>query len=1110
MLRKTLRSALSLVLVFCLLLGMGGNAIALAVENPASGAIDQIDAKVNATIAELEALIADLEKEVETQEQNLADAQAKLESGKEDLAAAQATLDEKKGLLEDARAELDKLQGKLDEADTMLGKLEDKVAKYQADLDQAQIDLDDAQLKLDDAQTQLNNAHAQLAEKRGHLTDAQTKLDEAQAQLDELKDQLAEYDLMTIEEIIEMVVAEMMGEGEAHPFYTIVTVSDEVQDGGYYCAIDETWTRPTLGLKVDVAVMPGTVVLIYGGFAMGGPNVGDYLEGVVLQTWSAEEAPTATNITEAQEELDDAQAQLDDAQTQLDNAQTQLDDAQTQLDNAQAEKDAAQGLKDGYQAKLNDAKLQLKDAQDQVAWAKGEYQKLYDTIDEIETTIDNYQAKADEADAAVVKAEEALPKAEVALVEAKEALADAKALVENIKTTYATLHNAVTDPEVSVDFVRETVNTLNEQVKALWASALTLQTSLHELIDAYKELEGFAIDPIVIEDYYFAGLTIEKFEVGEYHYEEADFHFAGYEFDGYTVDPVTVEGYTFEGFTAPEMPAQLTEISNTLDNVIAKVTTLNEAVSYYVAAAKPYIAKALDVAEETLGITYETLKNNLNKEGVKKVYNWLYNNPDKVCGLVEKFGVYGLEKLVQYGPYALDLLENHSDMVILGMKLTVGATYAAAIFGAKALGYVGDKLDFLADYKDDVVAAARKLYAKYGDEAKALVMVYVEYLELEERYYNATHADVTFFHDSLYVAIGDQTAVSNSYVDELADMLGIAHMTENLAEYGLTVEAAMDLVNANADLIAKADLITLSFSNINASTDLLNALVADYENSWTTEVGQGVSNGIDKVLAAMKARLTAAGVSEENVALVDEAGDLIYKALNKLNAYLVEEGLDEATVNMVMEATEAYAAAYIARAAWYPALVKTIREVNPDAQVVIVGTYNDLEGVVVEVAGREFNVGQITRCLTAVANLENLLQAFVCENVTYVHASAVETEFEAAAYENINNLGILMSVLNDEMLPSEAGHKYIAEEIYDALNVEYKIWGDVNGDHKVNCRDARLILQYAAGLITEDDLDLTWGDVNGDGKVNSRDARLILQLRAGMIEHFPVCNLSEE
>ena len=909
MLNKTLRSVLSLTMVFCLLLGVSGNAIALAVSNPAAGAIDNIDSKVNSVVADLEATIAELEKEVATQEQNLADAQGKLDSGKEDLAEAQKTLDEKKELLDEARDELNQLQGKLDEADEMLGKLEEKAAEYQAQLDDAQVELEKKQAAYDKA----------------------------------------------------------------------------IADG-----------------------VPA-------------------------------------------EALADAKAELVEAKKQWEDADK----------------------------KLKDTLVQLADAHEQVAWAKGEYQKLYDTIDEIEGTINNYQAKVDEANAAVVKAEDALPKAEVALVEAKEALADAKTLVENVKATYATLHNAVTNPEVSLEFVRETVATLNAQINELWASALTLQTSLHELIAAYEELEGFAIDPIVIEDYYFAGLVIEPFEVDEYHYEEVGFHFAGYKFDGYTVDAVTVEGYTFEGFTAPEMPAQLTQISNTLDNVIAKVTTLNEAVRYYVAAAKPVLAKALNVAEEALGITYTALKNNLNKATLVKVYNWLYNNPDVVCGLVKEFGVFGLDLLVKYGPYALDLMVAHPDLVVLGMKATVLGAGATVTLGAKALGYVGDKLDFLADYKDDVTNAVKKLYAKYGDEAKALVEVYVDYLQLRERYENATHADYTIFHDSLFVAIGDGTALPGGYTDKLAEMLEIPHMSENLAQIDMTIAEAIELVKQEADLLGKADMITLGFSNIIASRNMLNALNGEEVTDWSAAVGE-------------------------------TAGDAIAAGLVELKAILVEEGLDEETVNMVLDAVNAYAYAYAARIMLYPELVKTVREVNADALIVVVGTYNDLEGVVVDVNGREVNVGKYAQYLMYAANLENLLQAMFSEGVLYVSANQVETVFEENAYENLNNLGYLMSILNDEMLPSDNGHAYIAEQIYNALNVEYKIYGDVNGDRIVNCRDARLILKYAAGLITEDELDLTWGDVNGDGKVNSRDARLILQLRAGQIEHFPVCGLYEE
>ena len=46
MFNKTIRSALALLLVFCLMLGVSGNAIAMAVSNHIPGAIDKIYNKI--------------------------------------------------------------------------------------------------------------------------------------------------------------------------------------------------------------------------------------------------------------------------------------------------------------------------------------------------------------------------------------------------------------------------------------------------------------------------------------------------------------------------------------------------------------------------------------------------------------------------------------------------------------------------------------------------------------------------------------------------------------------------------------------------------------------------------------------------------------------------------------------------------------------------------------------------------------------------------------------------------------------------------------------------------------------------------------------------------
>lgn len=65
-------------------------------------------------------------------------------------------------------------------------------------------------------------------------------------------------------------------------------------------------------------------------------------------------------------------------------------------------------------------------------------------------------------------------------------------------------------------------------------------------------------------------------------------------------------------------------------------------------------------------------------------------------------------------------------------------------------------------------------------------------------------------------------------------------------------------------------------------------------------------------------------------------------------------------------------------------------------------------------------------------------------------------------------------------------------------------FGDANGDGTVDTADAVLVLQKAAGLIGDGDVQETVADVNGDGAVDTADAVLILQKVAGLIDRLPI------
>ena len=65
------------------------------------------------------------------------------------------------------------------------------------------------------------------------------------------------------------------------------------------------------------------------------------------------------------------------------------------------------------------------------------------------------------------------------------------------------------------------------------------------------------------------------------------------------------------------------------------------------------------------------------------------------------------------------------------------------------------------------------------------------------------------------------------------------------------------------------------------------------------------------------------------------------------------------------------------------------------------------------------------------------------------------------------------------------------------------VYGDVNGDGKINSGDAALTYAYVNGKIKFKEGQLKAADVNGDGKINSGDAALIYARVNGKIETFP-------
>lgn len=333
----------------------------------------------------------------------------------------------------------------------------------------------------------------------------------------------------------------------------------------------------------------------------------------------------------------------------------------------------------------------------------------------------------------------------------------------------------------------------------------------------------------------------------------------------------------------------------------------------------------------------------------------------------------------------------------------------------------------------DAVVAAVKATGVSADEviAKAKAVTVAVAKAIYERYIAATHDEYTVTYASSYVALGDASAVSKSYADLLAKELHL-HYT-NLADAELkTVGETFATIDANADAIAAADLITIGYGNNAFALNALNEVL---------ETGNGLDVDWTEAVGAT-------------------AAYYIETALTDIENYLVEKGVSAENAALAAAAVEAYAYSAGSYAWNMPKLVKAVRAINADAVVIMVGMYNPLENVTVEIQGMPIPVGGFIDYLVDLVAVHGLGYAMLTQDVIYVHAPAVETDYEAAGKTNAMDAVALFDYVasnGTEMAASNAGDDYIKEQILDALTIDYRgiyrLWGDTRFETAIKVAD---------------------------------------------------------
>lgn len=489
-----------------------------------------------------------------------------------------------------------------------------------------------------------------------------------------------------------------------------------------------------------------------------------------------------------------------------------------------------------------------------------------------------------------------------------------------------------------------------------------------------------------------------------------------------------------------------------IDRVTADIFTVNED-----------LACAVEHLETALQLTYEAIVaevNALYAEAVaqlEKVYNDIVAELEAAKKALEEAAGKTLEELkdaidkqIEELNKVIEKVEKEVDSLLDSIRENINNVQDAVE------GILSGSLESVEELKNALEAMGVEALAELVD----IIVAQIEAMLLE-----ATTADMVVDDDFKLVAIGDESAKAEGYVEMLAAAINAEAAENGVDEIEVVNNAktgnTVALERANLSDVTDADLITIGFSNVTFLSNALDAAMSGKTDfDWEGLLGEEALPYVEDILADIKAEIAALELEE-------------YTAM-------LETIVEAMAYNTVEYAVE------------LPGLISDIKAANSDALILIVGMYNPLADTTINVGGAAFDVSEYVDYLVDAVAVHGTAYALISGDAIYVDARDVDVE-NTDKELSILDLATLAYNKCAALYPNTVGDDYIAGEIADALDITYvrteKLLGDVNDDGVVDSRDLVRLRRYFAqdGSV----INALNADVNEDGVVDSRDmARL--------------------
>lgn len=808
-----------------------------------------------------------------------------------------------------------------------------------------------------------------------------------------------------------------------------------------------------------------------------------------LEALKAELAEKAADfeamLADLNAKLEDLKADLEAKKAELENA---AEDAKAEIEKAIAEIEAmieavekaiadAKAAIETVKAQIEAVKAEIEVVKEKLAEINEKVKALYEEAVELEAAIkelieitkDGVDATLEDASAAIQKV---LDKADAAIVATQKAVTAVVDLVNDIQAKVAVI---VEEIEVVRNAVAAVYNyyvgaleAINANIKAgfaainaeILAGLMSVQEAViaeaEAQIAAFKaELEALiATVRAEIEAKYAEQVAALEGKIAELEAaiaaKKAELENAANEVKA-----------AIEAEIA-ELEAQLAAAKAELE---AKIAAIEAEIAAVVAAVKAEIEAKIAEIEAVVAAVKEATSVDALKAALKTAIEYLFDAADAKA----------LELLAALDNAVKGLLADLYDVVeaetlkalaALNAKVEEALTAVDAAILAKVEELNAAVEAQLVALKDKVVEVNEELREAYN-----------------KAYYGTVRGKYVLSEDSYYVSLGDstvtgmglegygnygyQTVVPESFPYKLAEDLEIGY--KQLGQGGLRVEdiryildetyAADEytLTKTLAELeefggglenyrktfkeeIEKADLVTIGMGSNNFTTFVtaqVGRILAGeetYEMDWSKYVTAAGVPYVEKALAEVRAKLAEEGL---DITIDTASDDMLSFAVKEFLGSDLKLNVADALTKVI----ECYAYGYAGFAFNYTEVLNKIHEINPEALVAVVGSYNPLDGFSIDLLGQgTVSLGDYLDKLMTLVDFHYTAYGMLTPNTLYVTVPETETYFDAkfAGVETVSIVELLSNMFSnfgEAMHANANGHEYIKERISDALIV---------------------------------------------------------------------------